>query len=533
MTRRMSRKSLPQIAAANRPTLAPARAPSLRSDRMRLSSTVLVWWAGWALASGVAQAAGFTIASANLRLGSPLSLSVLLQLDEADAAEPNCVSAEVSAGDRRVPANNVRWIVEPGSQPRERIVRVSTLTAVDEPLVAVQLTVGCNARHTRRFTFFAEPPPVVGTASAAAAAQDAANAASAAMGAASAASARAGMLEQQVERLLADARQQRADNEQLRSRLAAESWSHWMWVGLLIATLVGAVAWLAWRLRRVQRDAQAQWWKTAQADVMADLQPDPDDTQSQAATLGAPQRATNPSSNLMPTSAVAQSAIDRTADERPGGSELGLATITALRPVSAEELIDLEQQADFFVVLGQDDAAIDLLMEHIRGSGGISPLPYMKLLEIYKRRGEPETYERTRARFNQRFNAYAPDWDSDLQVGRCLEDDAEVIASLQRCWPTPLDAMADLEALLFRKDGGQLFDLPAYRELMLLYSMARDLHEAQPQAAQPVDLLLPLDAAPDREASAPVASKDVDTGPQSPPADLSALDALVRNRRGP
>jgi pilus assembly protein FimV len=32
----------------------------------------------------------------------------------------------------------------------------------------------------------------------------------------------------------------------------------------------------------------------------------------------------------------------------------------APRDVSIEELIDLEQQAEFFVVLGQDEAAVDL-----------------------------------------------------------------------------------------------------------------------------------------------------------------------------
>lgn len=320
------------------------------------------------------------------------------------------------------------------------------------------------------------------------------------------------------------------DNEPLRSRLAADTGSHWMWVGLLVATLVGAVVWLAWRLRQVQREARAQWWKTAQADVEADLLPDPDETQSQAATLGAPQRVGSPSSAVTPAPAAAQHTIDKAAGAQPGAHEVGWTTVTLLRPVSAEELIDLEQQAEFFVVLGQDEAAIDLLMEHIRSTGGISPLPYMKLLEIYKRRGEPETYERTRARFNQRFNACAPDWDSDLQSGRCLEDYPEVTASLQRCWPTPLDAMADLEALMFRKDGGQLFELPAYRELMLLFSLARDLHEAEPQAALPVDLLLPLDAA------LPVAStaiSEVDSSAVSPRADLQALDAMVRGRRGP
>ena len=82
-------------------------------------------------------------------------------------------------------------------------------------------------------------------------------------------------------------------------------------------------------------------------------------------------------------------------------------------------------------MLGQDDAAIDLLMGHIRSSGGTSPLPYLKLLEIYRRQGDRESYERTRERFNHRFNAYAPDWDSDLQHGRSLDEYPGVMQRLQ------------------------------------------------------------------------------------------------------
>ena len=163
------------------------------------------------------------------------------------------------------------------------------------------------------------------------------------------------------------------------------------------------------------------------------------------------------------------------------------------RDVSIEELIDLEQQAEFFVVLGQDDAAIDLLMGHIRSSGGTSPLPYLKLLEIYRRQGDRESYERTRERFNHRFNAYAPDWDSDLQHGRSLDEYPGVTQRLQATWPNPLDTMAELEALMFRRDGGELFELPAYREVLFLYSMARDLLDHQGGPPTSIDVLLPLD----------------------------------------
>ncbi|EGJ09419.1 hypothetical protein RBXJA2T_03788, partial [Rubrivivax benzoatilyticus JA2 = ATCC BAA-35] len=164
----------------------------------------------------------------------------------------------------------------------------------------------------------------------------------------------------------------------------------------------------------------------------------------------------------------------------------------APRDVTIEELLDLEQQAEFFIVLGQDEAAVDLLVEHLRDTGGGSPLPYLKLLEIYRRRGEREAYERTRERFNRRFNGYAPDWDADLQQGRSLEDYPGVLPRLQQVWPRPVDAMAELEALLFRKSRGDLFELPAYREVLFLYSLARDLLDREAVESGAVDLLLPL-----------------------------------------
>jgi hypothetical protein len=132
-------------------------------------------------------------------------------------------------------------------------------------------------------------------------------------------------------------------------------------------------------------------------------------------------------------------------------------------------------------------------MGHIRSSGGTSPLPYLKLLEIYRRQGDRESYERTRERFNHRFNAYAPDWDSDLQHGRSLDEYRGVTQRLQGTWSSPLDTMAELEALMFRRDGGELFELPAYREVLFLYSMARDLLDHQGGPPTAIDVLLPLD----------------------------------------
>ncbi|MEY4564897.1 MAG: hypothetical protein RLZZ618_4174 [Pseudomonadota bacterium] len=161
------------------------------------------------------------------------------------------------------------------------------------------------------------------------------------------------------------------------------------------------------------------------------------------------------------------------------------------RPMSAEELIDLEQQVEFFVVLGQDDAAIDLLMSHVRSTGGVSPLPYLKLLEIYRRRGEQEPYERIRERFNRRFNGFSPEWSVDPETGQSLQGHPEVLASIEASWDDPSRSMDLLDDLLFKRDAGPTFDVPAFRELLFLYGIARDLAERDvPESG--VDLLLPF-----------------------------------------
>jgi hypothetical protein len=340
----------------------------------------------------------------------------------------------------------------------------------------------------------------------------AASAARAAASAASAASERIATLERTVTQLRAEASAQRDAAAQLRERLA-QSEGAGRWVAPLLALgalLLALVIWLAWRLAVLQRQREHDWKQAVGPAVRSDgAEPAPGkgatapipfvtSEVAAAATRAAPVASAWPPAVPGETPATAGAAVGEavappeTENRRAAASSVGLAEFTAARDVSIEELIDLEQQAEFFVVLGQDEAAIDLLIEHLRHTGGSSPLPYLKLLEIHRRRGDREAYERMRVRFNRRFNAYAPEWGVDLAHGRTLEDYPGVIPRLQQVWARPMDAMAELEALLFRKSRGELFDLPAYREVLFLYSLARDLLDREPLDAGSVDLLLPL-----------------------------------------
>ncbi|MDE2504107.1 MAG: hypothetical protein KGL18_14180, partial [Burkholderiales bacterium] len=393
---------------------------------------------------------------------------------------------------------------------------------------------------------------------------EAASAARASAVAASAAAAHIADLETQVARLRAESKRNEALTGELRERLRRTEAgpARWFWPLLVALAALGAFAlWLLLRLAALQRRLRDDWRVQAAAMVPRD-----DAAPGKVATAPIPFVTTEvplarpplparprpgpawpPPAPVDPWTPPKKAAApvpapliapDTEAPTEPEPAPQRTAPLptrpdeSAPRDVSIEELLDLEQQAEFFVVLGQDEAAIDLLVDHLRQTGGGSPLPYLKLLEIYRRRGQRDEYERTRGRFNQRFNAYAPDWEVDLQAGRSLEGYAGVIPRLQQLWPRPLDSMAELEALLFRKSRGELFDLPAYREVLFLYSLARDLLDRETPDAGHVDLLLPLGSEDhqgpidDPDATQPGRRRGLVDGEPTAPVDLDlSLDS--------
>jgi pilus assembly protein FimV len=308
-------------------------------------------------------------------------------------------------------------------------------------------------------------------------------------------------------------------NQQLQERLQrAETRANWL-SGLIGALLIGAAAALVvWRRRITGKQAAPAWWaagKSAPApselgllDAVDSTPGDEPEPSYEPAPLPAVPRPPVPVDAELPLGPVEPSQLHEQTvailPRRPlhlpeaeaEAPMAGLPMDMPLEPpraVSVEELMDVEQQADFFVALGQEDAAIEVLMASLRGNGGQSPVPYSKLLEIYRRQGDRAAYERIRTRFNRRFNVYAPEWDMEPQAGKALEDYPDAVRELASVWPSPLDAMAVLEAMLFRRDERlALFDLPAYLDLLLLYAIAREHWQLGGANTEGVDLLLPL-----------------------------------------
>jgi hypothetical protein len=172
----------------------------------------------------------------------------------------------------------------------------------------------------------------------------------------------------------------------------------------------------------------------------------------------------------------------------------------ALQLTVADELLDLQQQVEFLQLLGQQEAAADLLATRL-ASGDGGAMPALMLMEICQQRGEPDVFAELSRQFEQRFSAPAPSWAQSVSSGRGLDACTSVIAHLQVVWSDPASAMQMLQDLLARGGGPgvQHFELPAYRDLLTLYSVARDLFEAGLRNDE-VDLMLPIDSGFGREA---------------------------------
>ncbi len=590
---------------------------------MKKHFTAHIIFATTALASQQVWALGFGRTVSDAVLGQAFTFTVPVNVDAGERFGLDCMAAQVYYGENELLPNVIRTDLQRGPVDNTWILRITAAAPVDEPIIEVSISAGCERRFTRRFSIFADPPtlgntaaqlpqvaapaaPVPATAGAAVtdasasapvARGDGARRGAAAAGSgrprvvrkgptmalanelntppppaphrvdagsarkpgprapvpapdaaarlvlepgaphlrldmeepvipapAAASGATIGLselddpdtrqlkaLEQSIQAIRHDSQVQHDQAAKLQSELAeAQSRSGWLpWLLGLLAIAVAAIGALAWKLRQQNRVAHSDWFNQSQLNGVAAPSPaahadEPDEPAEPVPAADLRDRAPAPALltdalDAAPADDADATYVDQTAT-RPFDRPQVAAPPNreaAPREVSVEELLDLEQQADFFIALGQEDAAVDLLMSHLRSAGGQSPLPYTKLLEIYRRQGDRSAYERTRARFNRRFNAYAPDWDTGPSSGRSLEDYPDTVALLEKAWPSPIDAMAILEALLFKRDDtSELFDLPAYRDVLVLYSLARDLWQhGGGHGSTQIDVLLPLDDA--------------------------------------
>lgn len=265
-------------------------------------------------------------------------------------------------------------------------------------------------------------------------------------------------------------------------------------LGALLLLALGGLLFL-WRQHRQSRNSEAakSWWASEGA-VRPDGEVEPAQTAdtghididfnleqpSSMIDLGSLSASHELDDSTPPTADRENDIAVADADKREFASSL-----MASRSVAAEELFDVQQQADFFVSLGEDEQAIQVLRHHLEESQVPSASAYLDLFKIYHRLGRESDYEKLREEFNRKFNAGAPPFAqySDQSLG--LEGYETAFGRIQALWPQPrvLDV---IEQSIFREPNdsdAKVFDLEAYRELLLLHAIAKDIVQRDATAA--------------------------------------------------
>ena len=323
----------------------------------------------------------------------------------------------------------------------------------------------------------------------------AASAASAALGASSPAEGNRVMaLEDEVRKLQDALARSQASTSDLRAQLVESErgrMANPMVYGLALACLLSlGLAALAWRRGTAGR--AAVWWQEPAGpiggaeDPVAQSEPSP---VSPGRTSGVNSNGfMSPSGSapepLRPSSLIATGRLPGIGSGprsvAPAPDEFDQRQPESLA-VSTLELSDIQQEAEFFIALGEDDRAIEVLRTHIETHPKTSAMAWLDLLALHHKLGRQEDYDKLRNDFEWLFKIRLPNFDAFDDDPRGLEDHPVLLARIEALWPDP--AVVDLindGIVEVTGDGasGRSLGLQAYRDLLFLHQIAQQLGSA-------------------------------------------------------
>lgn len=306
--------------------------------------------------------------------------------------------------------------------------------------------------------------------------------------------------------------------------------------GLLLLALL-LVAWSWTRMRTASEKAVRAWRDSVAAmggnAVMVEhaaalgLAPHPNDDwlpSDALAEAGGP--ATDPAAAPVQPAFVVTAPVPSAPAPLKTASRTPVGVPPPVHIASPEELFDVQQQAEFFVSVGEHQQAIEVLKSHIAERGDTSPLAYLELLRLYHSLSRVEEFSQLRTQFMQSFNAQVPDFANFHRTGRMLYHYPDALAEIEAEWTSP-SVLQLLEKLLFRQGGAgsvEPFDLAAYDDLLLLLAIAQTTPASARGAPAPRKRTTPLPPLRDesRMVEAPAASAVA--GKPAAPALAAGLD---------
>jgi pilus assembly protein FimV len=284
----------------------------------------------------------------------------------------------------------------------------------------------------------------------------------------------------------------------------------------LVVALAAMVALLVWMWRKLREVSDAPWWnaqspaeglpaRDTRAGESALVLAKVDEPQAVEPAVRAPSSEPKPQpaaalrmdtvdidlnldEMLPPAAPVPTAPVVPTAPERRVTPRDFSGSMSApLRSINTQEVLDIRQQAEFFMTLGQYDDAISLLEAHIAENPRSNPLVYLDLLKALHTLSRKVTFDHYRTAFNSVFTGQVPVYTQFNQVGAGLEAYPELCQQIASLWPAPA-VIEFIETYLVRDPAGATdlrLDLEAFRDLLLLHAIAGRLGAEHPSGVMP------------------------------------------------
>lgn len=153
---------------------------------------------------------------------------------------------------------------------------------------------------------------------------------------------------------------------------------------------------------------------------------------------------------------------------------------SAPMPPDADDAVDDAELslelADVMLSMGLAEGAAQTLSDHIRSHPRQALYHWLKLLDVYRRSGMKEEFDKSAQELQQHFNIAPPDWQAIDAANRIssLESYAHIINRTQELWPR--HSCADyLNRLLDDNRGGTRtgFPQPVIEEILFLLAILR------------------------------------------------------------
>lgn len=246
------------------------------------------------------------------------------------------------------------------------------------------------------------------------------------------------------------------------------------WLPQLAGASLLALLLLWWSRRRASRQIPSQETELTEEDVTDEEQisaVEPHATEEQPAPQPVATEATTPS--------VAPAAPPKPATPEPKPVTPAPATaVKSAPPLVAPALSSQSDQAlelaEIMLAMGLGSGAAQTLAEQIQNEPKQALRHWLKLLEIYRKNGQQEEFERSAEELRQHFNVQPEDWKESADAYRGIESFPHIAKRLTELWRTP-DCLIYMQNLLDDNRGGARAGFPqtVAEELLLLTGMLK------------------------------------------------------------